>query len=114
MLCTLQEICRERSEKKPLGKRLHTETFPCDQMTSPEGRQKRRKTVDIRDSIKKQCIICKQINRKFEFESKMEIELITKTILTKALCIHAASCTNHQKTSSPRILSTTRSVWIVT
>ena len=105
MLCTLQEICRERSEKKPLGKRLHTETFPCDQMTSPEGRQKRRKTVDIRDSIKKQCIICKQINRKFDFESKMEIELITKTILTKALCIHAASCTKYHKKCMDSYLS---------
>ena len=33
-------------------------------MTSPEGKQKRKKAVDTRDSRNKQCIICKQIKYK--------------------------------------------------
>ena len=67
----------ERSEKKELGKRSHTETFPSDQMTSPEGRQKNKKTVDTRDSRNKYATRLYMKDRKFDFKSKIEIELKT-------------------------------------
>ena len=54
----------ERSEKKALGKRSHTEISLTNQMTRPEGKQKRKKTVDTCDSRNEQCILCNQIKYK--------------------------------------------------
>ena len=54
----------ERSKKKVLGKGSYMETLPSVQITSPDGRHKRRKTVDTCDSRKKPCIICNQIKYK--------------------------------------------------
>lgn len=73
MLCTYKKA-GERSEKKELGKRSHTETFSCHQMTSPEGRQKRKKNVDTRDSRNKFVTRLNIKDQKFDFESKIEIE----------------------------------------
>ena len=68
----------ERSEKKELGKRSHTETFPSDQMTSTERREKKnKKTVDTRDSRNKYATRLYMKDRKFDFKSKIEIELKT-------------------------------------
>ena len=73
MLCTYKKA-GERSEKKALGKRSHTENFSCHQMTSPEGRHKRTKTVDTRDSRNKFVTTLNIKDQKFDFESKIEIE----------------------------------------